>query len=75
MKTLSNSISIDLSFSQIIDIVRQLPYNEMVILEEVIQNEIKIDKKQDNTYTHLASESVLAKEWLSPEEDEAWRNL
>lgn len=75
MKTLSNSISIDLSFSQIIEIVRQLPYNDKVILEEVIQNEIKIDKSQDRIYTHLASENVLAKEWLSPEEEEAWKNL
>ena len=25
--------------------------------------------------TTLASESVLAKDWLKPEEDEAWRDL
>jgi hypothetical protein len=25
--------------------------------------------------TAILSESVLAKEWLSPEEDEAWKNL
>ena len=25
--------------------------------------------------TALASEAVLAKDWLRPEEDEAWRNL
>lgn len=25
--------------------------------------------------THLATENVLAKDWLSPEEDIAWQNL
>jgi hypothetical protein len=25
--------------------------------------------------TAILSESVLAKDWLSPEEDEAWKNL
>jgi DNA-binding phage protein len=24
---------------------------------------------------HLASEMVLAKDWISPEEDEAWKDL
>jgi hypothetical protein len=27
------------------------------------------------TATALASEAVLAKDWLRPEEDEAWRDL
>jgi len=25
--------------------------------------------------THFASEKALSKDWLSPEEDEAWKNL
>jgi hypothetical protein len=25
--------------------------------------------------THLMSEKALGKEWLTPEEDEAWKNL
>jgi len=29
----------------------------------------------DRTLTHFASESVLAKDWLTPEEDEAWKDL
>jgi hypothetical protein len=32
-------------------------------------------KKPDFVATHLASESVLAKDWLNPQEDEAWKNL
>lgn len=29
----------------------------------------------DNILTHFASEKVLAKDWLSPEEDKAWQYL
>ncbi|MDR3250138.1 MAG: hypothetical protein LBT42_00535 [Tannerella sp.] len=29
----------------------------------------------DVTDTHLASEHVLAKDWLNPQEDEAWKDL
>jgi len=75
MKTASNSVNISINFNHIIDLVRQLPYNEKVKLEEVIRREISSDRSVDKAYTHLASENVLAKEWLSPEEDEAWRNL
>jgi hypothetical protein len=32
-------------------------------------------KISDKAFTHLASESVLAKDWLSPEDDLAWQNL
>jgi hypothetical protein len=29
----------------------------------------------DKIMTHFASEKALSKDWLSPEEDEAWKNL
>ena len=75
MKTASNSVNVSINFNQIIDLVKQLPYNEKVRLEEVIRSEIKTEKIVDKPNTHLASESVLAKEWLSPEADEAGKNL
>ena len=31
--------------------------------------------KPDNTETHFASQSTLAKEWLTPEEDKVWKDL
>ncbi len=31
--------------------------------------------KEDGVFTHLASEKVLSRDWNSPEEDEAWKNL
>ena len=32
-------------------------------------------KKQNELETYLLSESSLKKDWLSPAEDEAWKNL
>jgi hypothetical protein len=29
----------------------------------------------DKPMTHFASEKVLAKDWLTPEEDKTWQNL
>ena len=29
----------------------------------------------DTIKTHFASQQVLSKDWLTPEEDEAWQNL
>jgi hypothetical protein len=38
--------------------------------------EAKNEKEvKDSTLTHFASESVLAKEWLTNEEDLAWQDL
>ena len=31
--------------------------------------------KSDITETHYASQSILAEDWLTPEEDEAWKDL
>jgi len=31
--------------------------------------------KEDATLTHFATEKVLAKDWLSPIEDEVWQDL
>jgi len=46
-------------------------------LEEVLDfvHFLKTKAGQERLDTALASESSLKKDWLSPEEDEAWRNL
>lgn len=48
------------------------PYLEE-ILDFIYFLKEKASKKRMET--EILSESVLAKEWLSPEEDEAWKNL
>ena len=37
--------------------------------------EINSVNKKDNIQTGLAFESAWAKDWLTPEEDEAWKDL
>jgi hypothetical protein len=36
---------------------------------------LKQMQESDDGNIHFASENVLARDWLSPEEDEAWANL
>ncbi len=44
-----------------------------------VESDLPIEKgpaqKTDQVQTHFASESVLAKDWLLQEEDEAWKDL
>ena len=37
--------------------------------------ELNPEKKKDNVQTGLAFESAWAKDWLTPEEEEAWKDL
>jgi hypothetical protein len=69
------NINLPLNFNQVVDIVRQLPYKEKLLLSKVLKKETKQIPENDNTLTHFASEKVLAKDWLLNEEDEAWKDL
>lgn len=63
-----------LSFEQVIELVRQLSAEEKQKLISLIQKE-RMSSVEEPTLTHFASEKILAKDWLSPEEDEAWQDL
>ncbi len=75
MKAADLNIKISLNFKQIVDLVKQLPYKEKLKLTELLKKETKQTTRNDNILTHFASEKVLAKDWLLPEEDEAWKDL
>jgi hypothetical protein len=47
------------------------------LLEEILDfvQFLKHKTQRPGLETALASEAVLAKDWLRPEEDEAWRSL
>jgi len=75
MKSAVNSINLPINFNQVVELVKQLPYKEKVKLGEVIRNETQASSGNDKVFTHFASEKILAKDWASPEEDEAWKNL
>ena len=69
------NINLPLNFNQVVDIIKQLPYSEKLKLSEVLKKETKQKLENDTIITHFASEKVLAKDWLLPEEDEAWKDL
>lgn len=68
-------IDLPINFNQVVDIVRQLSYHEQIKLSEVLQKVTQQKDANDSIQTHFASEKVLAKDWLLPEEDEAWKDL
>jgi hypothetical protein len=75
LKKMDAKINIPISCQQVYELVRQLPVIEKQKLFTSLLKE-RIDRSGDNSiYTHFASEKSLAKDWLSPEEDEAWKNL
>lgn len=75
MEAANLNINLPLNFNQVVDLVRQLPYKEKLKLSEVLKKETEQKTDNDNILTYFASEKVLAKDWLLPEEDEAWKDL
>lgn len=62
--------------------LKQQLQNEIESLPESIVLEVlhflqflKLQQSESSTPTTLLSESALEKDWLRPEEDEAWQNL
>ncbi len=75
MKSTDININLPLSFNQVFEIIKQLPYNEKLKISEYLKTETKPEKQSDKTLTQYASEDVLAKDWLLEEEEQAWKNL
>lgn len=50
-------------------------YLELKKLQEALKKNGIISESIDIPETALLSEKSLAKEWLSPEEEEAWKDL
>lgn len=50
--------------------------NELILIKEddIEKQMLNFERKEDFGWL-LVSEKSLAKDWLSPEEDEAWKNL
>lgn len=58
------------------NITINLPENFIGKQVEIIAFTIEETEKNDRqTFTHFASQKVLEKDWLTPEEDLAWRDL
>jgi len=50
-------------------------YRELKNLEEALKKKGILTENTNVSETALLSEKSLAKEWLSPEEDKAWKDL
>ena len=48
---------------------------QVEVIAFTIDEAIDQSTVSDKTFTHLAPEKVLAKDWLSEDEDKAWKNL
>lgn len=59
-------------------IIQEISVTSKGMLDELYDylQYLKIKRHQsEHIQTDMASESVLAKDWLKPEEDKAWANL
>lgn len=58
------------------EIIIRLPsYIDIEGLQDFLNYLLYKQKKSDLVETHFASEGTLEKEWNTPEEDEAWKDL
>lgn len=58
----------------IIHALEELPPEYLDELAAYLQK-MKLRAAHQNVPTALASETILARDWLRPEEDEAWQDL
>jgi hypothetical protein len=65
-------LSLPVDFQQLMIFLQQLSATEK---QKIVSFLLKEKIEQDATMTHFASEKILAKDWLSPEEDAAWADL
>jgi len=75
MEAIKVNVNLPLDFNQIVNLVNQLPYKEKLKLSEFLKKETRQDTEKEKIQTHFASEKVLSRDWLLPEEDEAWKDL
>jgi hypothetical protein len=65
-------LSSPVDFQQLMIFLQQLSATEK---QKIVSFLLKEKIEQDAIMTHFASEKILAKDWLSPEEDAAWADL
>ena len=67
-------ISVTIKRKKAIKTLEELRANNLIDFS-VKESSRKSPNKKEKTQTHFASEKVLAKDWLTKKEDEAWQNL
>ena len=61
-------------FNQLVELSGRLSQPEKLRLARLLKKEAKVVSRE-TIETHFASESMLAKDWLTESEDTAWQNL
>jgi hypothetical protein len=72
---METKLNIPITFNQIFQLVRKLSVMEKQKLLSLLIKDNFIKTADDKVMTHFASEKALAKDWLSSEEDQAWKDL
>jgi hypothetical protein len=68
-------LNIPISYDLLFQLVRKLSVAEKQKLLTSLIKESFSKTDDDTIFTHFASEKSLAKDWLSSEEDQAWKDL
>lgn len=69
-------LNLPLTFKQLAEAIQQLPANDkQQLLSFLLKELVSKQDESKTTLTHFASEKSLGKDWLTPEEDEAWQTL
>ncbi len=64
------------TYSQIEKQLQKLPPEKLTVVYDFVSYLADRNRNQTDTYlTMLASESVLKRDWGSPEEENAWKDL
>jgi hypothetical protein len=58
-----------------IDLPKNFVGKQIEVIAFAIEDANEVSEVIDIPLTHFASEKVLAKDWLSPEEDSVWQDL
>lgn len=67
-------VTVTIKNQKAIKTLQQLKANDLIDFKPA-KGPSRKNINKDNVQTHLASEKVLAKDWLSEKENKAWQNL
>ncbi|MEY2833882.1 MAG: hypothetical protein RLZZ574_3141 [Cyanobacteriota bacterium] len=60
---------------EVLNYVQYIKYKHQLILDHTEETLTRFSNQNEQLETTILSESLLASDWLTPEEDEAWQHL
>ena len=71
MKTLA----LNISYEDLIESLKRLSRKDKKTIHSFLESELSKDEANESSETYFLSEKSLLKDWLSKEEEEAWKDL